>query len=108
MIRDRAPPVGIKPQQMTVARHTVEHFEAGAAAGRDEGLLILADQGFIIEAVIVGIEPQLRDLVGRATAGIGVIRRRDRAIGVPAADEIIMNFAIEPERCIDVRLEPSP
>ena len=71
-VADRSPPVGIEPQQMAVAGNAVEQLEARAAAGGDEGLMVFADQGLVVEAIVVGIEPQLQHLVGRAAAGIRI------------------------------------
>jgi hypothetical protein len=66
----------------------VQQLEAHAAAGGCERLMIFADQLFLVEAVVVGIEPELLDLGGRAAAGIGIIWRGHRSVGVPAAAEI--------------------
>ncbi len=73
---------------MAVAPNVVEKFEARAAAGRCERLIVFADQGFLVEAVIVGIEPELRDLGDRTAARVRVVRRGNRSVGVLAAGEI--------------------
>jgi hypothetical protein len=73
---------------MAVARNTGEKLKARAAAGRRERLIIFADQGFLLEAAPVGVEPELRDFGDRAAARIRVVRPRDRSIWVPAVGEI--------------------
>lgn len=65
-VRSRPPPVGIKLQQMPVAPNAAEQLEVRAAPGCRERFVITADQGFVIEAVVVRIEPELRHLVRRA------------------------------------------
>ena len=73
---------------MAVAWKPVEQLKARAAAGRGERLIIFADQGFLVEPVVVRIQPELRDLVRRAAASIRIIRRGNRSVGVLAAGEI--------------------
>src|SRR5690242_10505990 len=87
-VRDRSPPVRIESQQMAVARNTVEKLEVRAAAGCDECLIEFADQGFLVKLVVVCIQPQLRDLVGRAATSIRIVRCGNRSVGKPAAGEI--------------------
>src|SRR5580765_6439011 len=41
-VGDRSPPTGIEPQQVAVARNTVEKLEARAAAGCGECLMVFA------------------------------------------------------------------
>lgn len=65
LIGDRSPPVRIKPQQMAVVGDAVQQLEARVAAGGYERLVIFADEIFLVEAVAIGIEPELRDLGGR-------------------------------------------
>src|SRR3954468_23221543 len=87
LVRNWPPPVGIKPQQVAVTGNTVDQFEARAAAGCDERLIIAADPRLVVEAVVVCIKPKLRDLVRRAAASLREVRRGDRCIRVPAAGE---------------------
>ena len=73
---------------MAVAGNAVEQLEVRATPGCDECSMVFADQGFVVETVVVCIQPELRDLVGRAAAGIRLVRRGDGSVGVPAAGEI--------------------
>ena len=66
----------------------MEQLGARAAARCRDGFVITADQGFVLEAVVVRIESELRHLVRRAAARVRVVRRGDRRVRVPAADEI--------------------
>jgi hypothetical protein len=87
-VRDRSPSVGMKSQQMAVARNVVEKFKARGAAGRGERLVVFADERLTLELVVVRIQPKLRNLVRRAAACVRIIRRRHRPVGVPATGEI--------------------
>jgi len=66
----------------------MEKFEACAAAGVGEGLIVFADESFLIELVVVCIQPKLRYLIRRPPTGIRIVWRCDGAIGVPAAGKI--------------------
>lgn len=55
---------------MSVARNTVNKFEARVASGRGESLIIFTHEGFLIERVVVGIKPELRNFVRGTATGI--------------------------------------
>src|SRR5258708_12621963 len=69
---------------MAAARTGVRYLKARAAAGRRERLIVFADQRFVVEAVVVGIEPELRGLVRRAAASIPVEWRGHPPVGIPS------------------------
>src|SRR3954453_16059143 len=74
LVRNRLPFAWIEAQQMTVVGNTVEQLKARNSTGRRECLIIFADQGFVVEPVVVRIEPELRDRLACAAAGIRTIR----------------------------------
>src|SRR5258708_14248061 len=73
---------------MPIPGDPMDEFEACAAAGRGERLMVFADKSFGVELVVVGIKPKLTDLFRRATPSIRVIWCRNRPVRVPAAGEI--------------------
>jgi hypothetical protein len=75
---NRSPPIGIKPQQMAVARNAVEQLELCASAGCDECPIVSAYKGLVVKLVIVRIQPELRNLVARAMSSIRIIWRGNR------------------------------
>jgi hypothetical protein len=72
---------------MTVAWNPVEQLETSPATGCGKRLIVFADQGFVVEAVVVRVEPKLRDLVRRAVACVCVVPQGDRRIWVPTSGE---------------------
>src|SRR4029079_2650502 len=88
LIGNRSPPAGKESQQMTIARNTVQQLEARATRGCGKSSIIFADQSFLVEPVIVRVEPELRHLVRGALACLRIEGRGERCIRVPAAGEI--------------------
>jgi hypothetical protein len=83
LVRDRSPSVGMKSQQMAVARNVVEKFKTREAAGRGERLIVFADERLVVELVVVRIQPKLRNRVRRTAACVRIIRRRHRPVEPP-------------------------
>jgi hypothetical protein len=78
---------------VAVARNAMKKLEARAASGRGECLIVFADEGFLVQLVIVGVQPKLRDLIRRTATSVRIIGRRDRSVGIPAAGEITADLS---------------